>query len=317
MNRREILKTGLGSLAAASAGWPDDRSGARGGLADQIDPRRRALCGRQRHRPRAAHGVRAGRPAGRAVVHRREPPRRRHHDRLRPGQAGRAGRPHHPRSLQRHRHRAGDPAQRALRPGEGFFRPDAARQRAAGAGDRAEQGHQERQGAGGEGQGEARRAQLRRRRHRHAAASGDGALSPGRGLRRPARAVQGRARGADRGDDRPHRYLFLPDHAGAAADPGRQGAGARGVELQARVGPARCADHDRGRRAGVRSRFLGRRLRAEEDAARRGRQDAVRDRQGDQQSGDPKQAHHARRRADGRWRRMRSTSALPRKPTWP
>ena len=66
----------------------------------------------------------------------------------------------------------------------------------------------------------------------------------------------------------------------------RQGAGARGVEFQARVGAARRADHDRGRRAGFRFRFLGGRLRAEADAARRGRQDAGRDRQGDQQSGD-------------------------------
>ena len=209
MNRREILKAGLGSLAAASAGWP------------MIGPAQAADWPTKSIRvvvPYAAGSAtdlvprtvfeQVGQQVGQSFIVEN-----------RPGggttigsaqvKAGRAGRPHHPGSLQRHRHRAGDPAQRALRPGEGFFRPDAARQRAAGAGGRAEQGHEDAQGAGRQGQGQARRDQLRRRRHRHAAASGDGALPSGRGLRGPARAVQGRAGGADRGDDRPHRHVFL------------------------------------------------------------------------------------------------------------
>ena len=66
------------------------------------------------------------------------------------------------------------------------------------------------------------RDQLRRRRHRHAAASDDGALSASRGLRGAACAVQGRARGADRGDGRPRRYVLLSDLDRAAADPGGQ-----------------------------------------------------------------------------------------------
>ena len=207
-------------------------------------------------------------------------------------------------------------------PVKDFSGDHAARQRAAGAGDRAEQGHQDGEGAG-------------RRRPRPSPvdsttrAAGIGTpphLTMERfrlaaGFDGPARAVQGRAGGADRGDDRPRRHLLLPDHAGDAADPGRQAAGARGVSSSKRASRAAGrADHDRSRLPEFRFRFLGRRVRAEEDAARRRRQDARRDRQGARESGDQGAARQARRRADDheaggvrradRARRRRSRSKL-------
>ena len=109
-----------------------------------------------------------------------------------------------------HRHRAGDSGQRALRSGAGFFRSSrrSATCRWCWWSRRARASRP--QGAGCGGQGQAGRDQLCRCRHRHAAASGDGAVSPGRRLRGPARAVQGRARGADRGDGWAGRHLFCP-----------------------------------------------------------------------------------------------------------
>ena len=165
---------------------------------------------------------------GQPIVVENRPGRRLDHRRHR-GRQGRPGRLHDPGPLQRHRHHAGDPGECRLRPGAGLFRHHAARQRAAGAGDLAGQEDQDRPGDGRARQVEGGRIQLRVGRHRHAAASDHGALPPGCGLRGPARALQGRAGGADRSDDRPHRHLFLPDHAGAAAHPRGQAFGAGGV----------------------------------------------------------------------------------------
>ena len=82
------------------------------------------------------------------------------------------------------------------------------------------------------GQGEAGLDQLCGRRHRLAAASDHGALPHRRRFHRPARAVQGRARGADGNHGRAGRHVFLPAHAGDAVDPGRQAPGLGGEQLK-------------------------------------------------------------------------------------
>ena len=88
-------------------------------------------------------------------------------------------------------------------------------------------------------------------------------------LRSGAPAVQGRAGGDDRGDRRARRLLLLAAGQRAAVAEGRPAAGAGGERLGARLGVAGRADHGGSRLSELGIQFLGRRLRAGEDARRR------------------------------------------------
>ena len=130
------------------------------------------------------------------------------------------------------------------------------------------------------GQGEARRAQLRLRRRRRRVASRGRALPAERRLRGAAHSVQGPGRGADRGDDRPHRLLLPAGRAGAQPDQRRQGPRARGQHVQARGGAAGRADHRRGRPQGRGLCVLERAVRPGEDPGRHRQPPARRNREG-------------------------------------
>ncbi len=133
---------------------------------------------------------------------------RRPRRRLRAGQAIRSGWLHHPGSFQRHRHRAGDPVERALRSGEGFFRltplgnvplvlvvaPSKGMKTLKSWSTRRRPAWRDHYGAAGS----------------HAAASGDGALPACGGLRGPSHPFQGRAGGADRGETGRVDMYFCP-----------------------------------------------------------------------------------------------------------
>src|SRR5262249_35983693 len=146
---------------------------------------------------------------------------------------------------------------------------------------------------------ETRRVDLRIGRRRRRGASQCRTVSRQRGLLGAACPVQGRARGAHRDHDRPHRLLFRAAVGGAAADPRRPGHGARREHVEALRRIAGRAHHARSRLRQLRLQLLGRRVRAGGDAARHRAAPARRDGESARRAGDQGAAANTRRRSDG------------------
>ena len=261
--RRTFLTMSAAALAAPAL----PRARARAGLAERAHdqghgPVRRRQLARHRRTHRDGSAVARARPDHRD----REPRRRRRLDRHRAGRQGRARRLH-----------AADPGLRAfrgarglsqsqLRPGARFPRRHSVRhhpERDGGA-PLARLQDRQRSGRGRQKSGKFTYASAGVGSATHWAAE---RLRLSGGIRSGARAVQGRAGGAHRGDGGPHRFHLHGHVGGAAADPGRQARGARG-QLRRTLGrAAERADDARSRAEGLRLQLLDGPVRAGEDAA--------------------------------------------------
>ena len=233
-------------------------AGAGAKLADAADQPGRAVRGRRAGRHHRAHPRRAHERDPRPAAHHRECRRRRRHDRLAARRQVAARRLFAAAVGQRRPHHQPDalPAAALQRPDRfrargAAFRLRAHPDHAAGfSGQDARRIHRLRQGQPGQDAVRLRRRRLRlaclrgaaRRRHGHQ----DHACALSR--RRPGDA------GPDR---RPHRLHGRADLDGAAADPGRQGEGARDVRARPRARPRRSRDRGRAGIEGPRLRLLG------------------------------------------------------------
>ena len=250
---------------------PAGRAGReRAGLPVATDHPDRAVAGGRRgrcdlSRRRAAPVGAAGQVGGG-----REPAGRRLGDRDRRRRQGLARRLHHGHGRQRiARHQRHHVQEAALRSGQGFHPDRTRRQDSLRA-----RGHSVAAGAFGGGAGDLRQGQSRQ-----AVVRIGRARLPASSLRRAAqehdrhrddpRALQGQRAGADRRDRRPRAAPVLRHRPLAAADPGRQGAGARGIDRGPRSVGARHPDDRRSRRPRLRRRRLGRVRGAGRHAARR------------------------------------------------
>ena len=137
-----------------------------------------------------------------------ESPRRRQHHRHGGGGARRARRLHHPRQFLDPHRLAGDALEAAVQRPHRSLRRDPARQHACGDGGQSEEGLQDACRFRELRAQESGRDQLCLRRRRQFVSSQRRALPHRREVRGRARAAARRARGADRGDRRPARFLF-------------------------------------------------------------------------------------------------------------
>ena len=251
------------------------------------------------------------------TIHRRKPPRRRHDDRRQRRRQGGSRRPHHPGALERARDRAGDPGQVPYDPVQRLFRHHPARQRAAGAGDLAGARRSRRSrnssprprpspgsiNYAAAGIGTPPHLTMERFR---LAAGFEGQLVPFRGAPEALTEVM---------TGRVDIYFCPITPAMPFIQDGKLLALAVSSSKRASALPNVPTTVEAGFPE-FRFRFLDRSLRAEEDPARRGRQHAPGDRQGDRKPGREGAARQARRRADDHASRRPSTRASPRRPTW-
>src|SRR5881396_3440358 len=282
---RTACARGHAVLRGAGAGLSGEAGAPRGSL------RRRRQCRHLRPDPRPETRRRAE-----AAVRRREPRRReRRHRRGLRRQVG-VRRHHAARDRQRpYRRQPRALCQGSLRSGQGFRARRPMHGVPVCAGDAGRFAHQEHRRPGRRGARTTRSGLLRLHRGRRRQPSCRRAVRARDGYPAHARPLQGQRAGARRPARRPaHFHVRYRDHVGSA-DPRRKAARVRGVERQARLEPARGADHAGGGYREFRHLAVAGRARARRHAQGDRRPPQRGTRRGDALSRRPRAHRHAGR----------------------